>query len=86
MLLRKSRYGFEIDIWSFGCLLIEMILGETLFYAENEIELLLNIFQVVGSPQKKDFSVLSDECEYMLLPQWKKIDWNTSENTKIKNL
>jgi serine/threonine protein kinase len=26
-----DKYGLEIDIWSFGCILAELILGNSLF-------------------------------------------------------
>lgn len=31
LLMRKSIYTFEIDMWSFGCLLAEIVLNEPLF-------------------------------------------------------
>lgn len=38
LLFRKKFYSFEVDIWSAGCLLAEMALGEPLFNGESEIE------------------------------------------------
>lgn len=35
LLLRKSIYTFEIDMWSFGCLLAEIVLNEPLFSGGN---------------------------------------------------
>jgi len=37
LILRKSVYSYETDIWAVGCILAEIILAEPLFYAETEI-------------------------------------------------
>ena len=51
LLLRKELYGSEIDIWTAGCLLAELVLGVPLFNGENEIEHLFKIFKMVGVPE-----------------------------------
>jgi serine/threonine protein kinase len=33
-----AQYGFEIDMWSFGCLLAELYLGEPIFAGKDEAE------------------------------------------------
>ncbi len=35
LLLRKSLYAFEIDMWSFGCLFAELAISEPLFNGGN---------------------------------------------------
>ncbi|KAF7701660.1 putative cell division protein kinase [Cucumispora dikerogammari] len=40
-LLSGTRiYSFEIDMWSFGCVMLEVMLGEPFFMGNNEIEML----------------------------------------------
>ena len=38
LLFRKKFYSFEVDMWTVGCLLAELTLGEPLFNGETEIE------------------------------------------------
>lgn len=38
LLMRKNLYSFEVDIWSFGCLLAEISTNSPLFNGETEIE------------------------------------------------
>ena len=38
MLFRKNIYGFEIDLWSVGCLFAQLALGKPLFSGESEVE------------------------------------------------
>lgn len=44
------NYDVKIDYWSLGCVVVELILGITLFYAENEEELLYKIIGLIGEP------------------------------------
>jgi len=51
-----GKYGFEIDMWSFGCILAEMITGTPLFAGLNEIEQLAGIMEVCGQPPPDVFA------------------------------
>jgi dual specificity tyrosine-phosphorylation-regulated kinase 2/3/4 len=42
------RYGPPMDIWSFACILIEMIIGKPIFPGDNEHELLGMLIHVLG--------------------------------------
>ena len=64
MIFRKEIYSSEIDLWSIGCLLAEMALGELLFNGESEVEQLFKIFRFVGTPTEDLFKTIykvSDE-------------------------
>lgn len=50
LLFRKDIYGFEVDIWTAGCLLAELASGQPLFNGESEIEQLFKIFKLLGTP------------------------------------
>lgn len=54
------NYGPEIDIWSAGCVLAEMLRkGALLFVGKDERELLDNIFKLCGTPYDPGFSMLA---------------------------
>lgn len=44
------KYGVAIDIWSYGCLLCELITGKALFESRNEDELIRKITAIIGNP------------------------------------
>ena len=46
----KKKYSQEVDIWSLGCTIAELILHETLFPGQTDINQLECIFKVVGYP------------------------------------
>jgi cell division cycle 2-like protein len=50
LLLGSRIYSSPIDMWSVGCILGEMLLNETLFYGEGEIDQINKIFRVIGQP------------------------------------
>ncbi len=52
-----AHYGFPIDMWSFGCLIAELYLGEPLFSGSNEQEQLSLIMQMIGTPPKEFLNV-----------------------------
>lgn len=52
LMFRPNIYTQEVDMWSVGCILAELVLQEPLFRAGSELELLLRIFSMTGSPDK----------------------------------
>lgn len=55
ILLGSTEYGYGVDIWSYGVIFCEQLLGETLFtYNENEI--LYQIINEVGIPNEDELN------------------------------
>ncbi|XP_066376570.1 probable serine/threonine-protein kinase At1g54610 [Miscanthus floridulus] len=50
LLLGSTSYGVGIDLWSAGCLLAEMFFGKPLMPGRGEVDQLLKIFELFGSP------------------------------------
>jgi dual specificity tyrosine-phosphorylation-regulated kinase 2/3/4 len=49
----RIKYDEKIDIWSFGCVLFEMIKGKTLFEGNDENEIVDQIIEKIGEPPEK---------------------------------
>lgn len=52
LILGSENYGPEVDIWSCGCILAELILGKPLFPGKDEADQMDKISQVLGSPNE----------------------------------
>ena len=53
LLLGAQTYGFDIDIWSLGCIFAELLTKSPLFYGKNEVDQLSKIFATLGNPTKE---------------------------------
>ncbi|KAJ2478140.1 kinase subunit of RNA polymerase II carboxy-terminal domain kinase I [Coemansia sp. RSA 2131] len=50
LLLGTTLYGPEVDIWSLGCVILELFLKKPAFQGQNDIDQLEQIFKMMGSP------------------------------------
>lgn len=48
----EERYGFEVDVWSVGCIFAEMLLRRPLADGASDIEQLSQLFAALGSPSE----------------------------------
>ncbi|MCJ1313859.1 hypothetical protein MMC25_007539 [Agyrium rufum] len=50
LLLGAEKYGFEVDMWSVGCIFAELLIKEPLLQGKNEVDQLSKIFALLGPP------------------------------------
>ncbi|GAB7346238.1 hypothetical protein MBLNU457_4968t1 [Dothideomycetes sp. NU457] len=53
LLLGETEYGFEIDLWSLGCVFGELLTKEPLLQGKNEVDQLAKTFDLTGLPTEK---------------------------------
>ncbi len=65
ILLGSKNYSTSIDIWSIGCIMVEMLNLKPLFPGTSEQDQLKKIFKIMGTPDPDKWTGLSE------LPEWK---------------
>jgi cyclin-dependent kinase 2 len=70
VLLGCENYGPEVDVWSVGCILVEVITGKPLFQGRSKIDQLWQIFNVLGTPDEKTWPGVTGIRYYRKEPKW----------------
>jgi len=72
ILLGSQAYSLPVDIWSTGCIFIEMVNKKPFFNGDCEIDQLHKIFQIMGTPNETTWPGVTALPEYKTtFPSWK---------------
>ncbi|KAM3136481.1 hypothetical protein pb186bvf_011439 [Paramecium bursaria] len=52
ILLGSEDYSQALDMWSLGCIFVQIITKQVLFLGHTQIEMLFKIFQILGTPSQ----------------------------------
>ncbi|EFA05700.2 Cdc2 kinase-like protein [Tribolium castaneum] len=78
LLLGSKLYTNGIDVWSLGCVMVEMLLKRALFPGDSEIDQMFKIFKTLGTPNEEMWPGVSSLPAYEVwFPQWKPCELNT---------
>jgi len=55
LLFGSNSYGSGLDMWSVGCMIVEMITGKAPFQGNSDIQQLVTIFENLGSPSDENW-------------------------------
>ena len=50
LIFGNSNYTTQIDVWSVGCVIAELMLGQPIFPGESGVDQLVEIIKVLGTP------------------------------------
>ncbi|KAL5988469.1 Cyclin-dependent kinase B2-1 [Asimina triloba] len=67
ILLGASRYSTPVDIWSVGS---ELVTTQPLFPGDSELQQLLHIFRLLGTPNEEVWPGISQLPDWHEYPQW----------------
>lgn len=68
LIFNSTNYTCAIDMWSVGCVICEMILGQPLFLGENSIDQLFEIIKILGTPTKTQIIEMNSEYPMFKFP------------------
>jgi len=75
LIFGATDYSTAIDIWSFGCVFAEMILGQPIFPGESNVDQLVEIIKVVGTPTKQEIYAMNPNYTDFKFPDIKPRPW-----------
>ncbi|GFU42204.1 hypothetical protein NPIL_229691 [Nephila pilipes] len=79
-------YDMSIDMWSLGCILVEMHTGEPLFSGGNEVDQMNKIVEVIGMPPKYILDIAHKTRKYFdRLPDGTYVLKKTKDRKKYKS-
>lgn len=70
VLLGAKTYAAPVDIWSVGCIFAELVTTQPLFAGDSELQQLLHIFRLLGTPNEQMWPGVSKLANWHEYPQW----------------
>jgi len=80
VLLGSQQYNTSIDVWSSGCIHAEMVTGKPLFPGRSNVDELLCIFKILGTPDEKSWPGVTE------LPEWANTDFPKYKPTSLREI
>lgn len=74
VLLGATHYSMPVDIWSVGCIFAELVRKQPLFPGDSELQQLLHIFKLLGTPNENIWPGVSKLRDWHEFPQWRAQD------------
>ncbi|KAH8080950.1 glycogen synthase kinase 3 [Filobasidium floriforme] len=71
LIFGATNYTTNIDIWSTGCVMAELMLGQPLFPGESGIDQLVEIIKVLGTPSRDQIKTMNPNYMEHKFPQIK---------------
>ena len=83
-MLDNLEYSFSVDMWSMGVMIFKMLTGKEMFNAASEIEYLIEVMKMKGTPNAVDTNFYHKFKTLLkigsLLPQFKSSSLRRAEN------
>lgn len=65
-----------LDIWSAGCVMAELLLGQPIFPGDSGVDQLVEIIKVLGTPTREQIREMNPSYTEFRFPQIKSHPWN----------
>lgn len=69
LIFGATDYGQTIDVWSVGCVVSELILGQPIFPGDSGVDQLVEIIKVLGTPTRDQIHAMNPNYSEFKFPQ-----------------
>eukprot|EP00035_Acanthoeca_spectabilis_P034943 m.31678 g.31678 ORF g.31678 m.31678 type:complete len:390 (-) comp6958_c0_seq1:3722-4891(-) len=76
LIFGATNYTCAIDVWSAGCVMAELLLGQPIFPGENGVDQLVEIIKVLGTPTKEEIAHMNPNYTEFKFPQIPRCPWD----------
>ncbi|KAE9622051.1 hypothetical protein Lal_00033058 [Lupinus albus] len=76
LIFGATEYTTAIDIWSAGCVLAELLLGQPMFPGETGVDQLVEIIKILGTPTREEIRCMNPNYTEFKFPQIKAHPWH----------
>ncbi|OIW13469.1 hypothetical protein TanjilG_22260 [Lupinus angustifolius] len=76
LIFGATEYTTAIDVWSVGCVMAELLLGQPLFPGESGVDQLVEIIKVLGTPTREEIKCMNPNYTEFKFPQIKAHPWH----------
>ena len=86
LVLGAVEYNCQVDVWSIGCVIAELVLNRPLFPGKSAKEQLFEIIKILGTPTKENITNMNPKGKVRLkIPNIPKKNWKLVFKDKIDN-
>jgi glycogen synthase kinase 3 beta len=71
LIFGSRSYSFPVDLWSFGCVLSELFLGQAIFPGESAVDQAVEVMRVLGTPTREQIRELNEDYSEFRFPELK---------------
>lgn len=75
LIFGATDYTTNIDVWSAGCVLAELLLGQPIFPGDSGVDQLVEIIKVLGTPTRDQIREMNPNYTEFKFPQIKSHPW-----------
>ncbi|GLT79573.1 hypothetical protein SLA2020_510560 [Shorea laevis] len=76
LIFGATEYTTAIDMWSAGCVMAELLLGQPLFPGESGVDQLVEIIKILGTPTREEIKCMNPNYTEFKFPQIKAHPWH----------
>jgi len=76
LIFGATDYTTQIDVWSAGCVLGELLLGQPMFPGDSGVDQLVEIIKVLGTPTREQICDMNPNYQEFKFPQIKPHPWS----------